>query len=366
MQRFRLFLIAICVLTPVLVAAQGRPAAVGVQPVEQRVLSETVPVFAEVVTAREGAVAGRIAGNVVSVEVLVGDRVEAGELLVALDRELLTIQVNQSEAQIAEAKAGSATAQARLDRSQIAFDRVEALSETSAFSQGRFDDAQADLFEARSQLSESLAREKSAEARLAETQYQLARSEIRAPFSGVVLQVNTIPGAFIQAGTPVVTMLDTSSFEVQADIPSRYVDALEPGTVVIGSTESGVEMELELRAVVPVEDPSTRTRAVRFTSADDMANLAAVGQSLTVNIPVAAPREVLSVPKDALVQARGGWTVFVAAEDKAQPRNVTLGVPLGDRYEVLDGLQPGDLVVVRGNERLRPGQDISPSVVEMN
>ena len=71
---------------------------------------------------------------------------------------------------------------------------------------------------------------------------------------------------------------------------------------------------------------------------------------------------MLSVPKDALVQAPGGWTAFVAVNDKAQPRFVTIGVPVGNRYEVLDGLNVGDLVVVRGNERLRPMQDIAPTV----
>jgi hypothetical protein len=95
-------------------------------------------------------------------------------------------------------------------------------------------------------------------------------------------------------------------------------------------------------------------------------NLVAVGQSLTVNVPIGAARDVLSVPKDALVQARGGWTVYVAADGKAEPRTVSIGVPLGDRYEVLNGLAAGELVVVRGNERLRPGQDIAPSVVETN
>jgi len=83
-------------------------------------------------------------------------------------------------------------------------------------------------------------------------------------------------------------------------------------------------------------------------------------------VPVSAPRDVLSVPKDALVQGRGGWTVFVAADGKAQPRNVQIGVALGNRYEVTQGLSEGDLVVVRGNERLRPGQDIAPSPVETN
>jgi len=86
----------------------------------------------------------------------------------------------------------------------------------------------------------------------------------------------------------------------------------------------------------------------------------AIGQSITVNIPISDPRDVLSVPKDALVQARGGWTVFVSEEGVAQPRTVQIGVALGDRFEVLDGLEEGDVVVTRGNERLRPGQEIVP------
>ncbi|MDE0850783.1 efflux RND transporter periplasmic adaptor subunit [Yoonia sp.] len=367
MNFLRWALLLLVVIGPQVAHAQGRPAAVGVQAVETSVLSETVPVFAGVVTARSGAVAGRIAGYVESVQVLAGDTVAQGDLLVELNRELLTIRVDQSQAQIAEAQAGTVTAKARLDRSQIVFDRIEALRSTSAFSQGRFDDGQADLLEARSQLVEAQARETSAETRLAETQYQLERSQITAPFSGVILEVSTIPGAFIQAGTPVVRMLDTSAFEVRADVPARYVGSLMPGVEVAAQTEDGTVLTLSLRAVLPIEDPSTRTRAVLLTSTgNEGGSLVAVGQSLTVDIPIGAPREVLSVPKDALVQAPVGWTVYVVADDKAQPRNVTIGVALGNRYEVLDGLQPGDLVVVRGNERLRPGQDLLATVLGTN
>ncbi|MBB5515519.1 RND family efflux transporter MFP subunit [Rubricella aquisinus] len=363
----RSLLILAILVTPQALMAQGRAAAVGVQTVEERVLAETVPIFAEVVTSRDGSVAGRIAGNVEAVHVLAGQMVREGDLLVELTRDLLEIRLTQSQARIAETQAGSATARARLNRSEITFERIEALRGTSAFSQGRFDDAEAEVLEARSQLAEAVAREKSAEAQLAETEYQLERTEIRAPFSGVVLSVSTIPGAYIQAGTPVVRMIDTGAFEVRANVPTRYTSFLTPGTEMIARTEDGSEVTLILRALLPVEDPATRTRAVLLTSAPDTAaTLVAVGQSLTVNFPVGEPRSLLSVPKDALVQARGGWTVFVAADDQAQPRNVTLGVPLGDRYEVLSGLAPGDLVVVRGNERLRPGQAISPSVVETN
>jgi RND family efflux transporter MFP subunit len=345
--------------------SQGGPAAVGVQVVEIRELTETVPVFAEIVTSRDGAVASRVAGNVDKVHVLAGTRVSQGDLLVELDAELLTILLAQAEAQMAEARAAIATATLRVDRTSTVFTRTEALRGSTAFSQGRFDEAEADLLEASSQLAEANARQKSIEAQVAEARYQLDRSSISAPFSGAVIEVNTIPGAYIQAGSPVVRLLDIDSFEVQASVPARLVTSLAVGQQMQGSLETGEKLTLDLRAILPIENTSTRTRAVRF-SAPGLGAIrnTAIGQSVTVEIPVGAVRDVLSVPKDALVQGRDGWTVFVAAEGKAQPRPVQLGIALGNRYEVLGGVAPGDLVVVRGNERLRPGQDITSTPVE--
>ena len=363
MRRF--FISVILVLaTAVSAFAQGRPAAVGVQEVAMQLMSETVPVFAEIVTARNGAVASRVAGSVETVNVLAGKSVEQGDILVELNRELLAIRVSQARAQIAEAEASVETGLVRVSSAQTTFNRVEALRNSASFSQGRFDDAQSDLQVARTQLAEAQARLQTARARLAEAEYQLTQSRVRAPFAGVVLEVETIPGAFIQAGTPVVRLLDTRSFEVEASIPARFVTDLMPGQTMQGTLETGTTVSLVLRAILPVESATTRTRAVRFVAQgiDALPNIA-VGQSLTVDVPVGAEREALTVPKDALVQARGGWTVFVAQEGKAEPRTVLLGVPSGDRYEVLAGLAPGDQVVVRGNERLRPGQDISTTQV---
>lgn len=340
---------------------QGRAASVGVETVEMQSIAETVPVFAEVVTAREGIIASRIAGTVEKVVVLEGAEVEKGEVLAILDTELLEILVRQAEARISEVRAGITTANARVGRATNALNRIEGLRNTTSFSTSRFDEAQSDYFEAKGLQAEAEARVKSAEAALAQARYQLDRATITAPYSGIVLDVSTNPGEFIGSGAPVVTLVDTQSFEVEASVPAKYISVIKPGLSVAGTTENGEDLMLEVRVLLPVEDPATRTRPVRFTS-DALSELEslAIGQSLTVMVPISAPREVLSVPKDALVQARGGWTVFVAEEGKAQPRPVQIGVALGDRFEVLDGLSEGDVVVTRGNERLRPGQDIAP------
>ncbi len=181
MRLLTLIVIAITAFTAS-VQAQPRAASVGVQAVEMRALAETVPVFAEVITARDGNIAGRVAGNVDLVAVLAGTRVAAGDLLVELNAELLTIQVAQSQAQLAEAQAGIDTASARVDRAKIALDRIEALRGGTAFSQGRFDDSRADFLEAEALFAEAQARAKSAEARENEAQYQRYKQQLQQTF----------------------------------------------------------------------------------------------------------------------------------------------------------------------------------------
>ncbi|WP_299673814.1 efflux RND transporter periplasmic adaptor subunit [uncultured Roseobacter sp.] len=351
---------ALCLAAAVALAQNG-PASVGVETVETRTIAETVPLFAEVVTSREGTVASRIAGTVEAVHVLEGVAVSEGDILAELDTELLDILARQAEAGLAETRAGISTAKARVDRTAKAFARIEGLRGTTSFSSSRFDEAQSDVFEAQGQLAEAEARVKTAEANAAEARYELDRAQIRAPFSGIVLEVNVNPGEFISAGSAVVSLLDTASFEIEASVPSKYIRVLEPGLAVEGVTEAGEDLALTVRALLPVEETATRTRPVRFASGQLTGlQTIAIGQSITVSIPISTPREVLSVPKDALVQARGGWTVFVAEDGQAQPRPVEIGVALGDRFEVLGGLAEGDVVVTRGNERLRPGQPIAP------
>ena len=343
------------------VAGQQGPAAVGVETVDMRRFAETVPIFAEVVTARDGQVATRVAGSVSSVDVIEGAPVTAGDPLVRLDTELLEILLRRAEAEVEVAEAGLAVARTRLDTTRTAFERIAGLQGTSAFSSGRFDDAEGELLQAEGQIAEAEARLAVAQAASAEAAYNLERATVVAPFDGAVLDVLVNPGEFIQTGAAVVRLLDTSTLEVEASVPAQYIDLMTPGLRVDARTETGAEFEFELRALLPIEAVATRTRPVRFAAPDFTASrTTALGQSVTVMIPIAEPRDLLTVPKDALVQARGGWTVFVVEDGTAQPRTVEICLAAGDRFELLSGLSEGDVVVVRGNERLRPGQPVAP------
>lgn len=345
---------------PALAMAQGRPAGVTTAIVTTSNMAETVSVFGEVVAGRESAVAARVGGVAQDVPIRIGDLVEEGDVLARLDTELLEIELAQAEAQIAIAQAGISVSEARLDRAEKAFRRAETLRQNSTIAEAQLEERASDFAEARGAQQEALARIQASRNALEQARYRLDNAVVRAPFDAVVLDVATEVGQFITAGSQVATLIDTSALEIEANVPARYVSALRKDQPVTATTDIGDTVTLTLRAILPTEFAATRTRPVRFELQDTEATVA-VGQTVTLDVPVSAPREVLVVPKDALVQAQGGWSVFVHEDGKAMPRTIEIGAALNNSFEVLSGLNEGDEVVVRGNERLRPGQDIAPS-----
>ena len=83
-------------------------------------------------------------------------------------------------------------------------------------------------------------------------------------------------------------------------------------------------------------------------------------QSVTVEMPIGAAREVVTVHKDAVIMRGAKAIVYTVENETAAVRTLRKGRAVGNRFEVLDGLEPDEIVVVRGNERLRPGQAIKP------
>ena len=170
-------------------------------------------------------------------------------------------------------------------------------------------------------------------------------------------------GNYVNVGSPVVTMLNEKSFEVEAEVPANRLGGLTNGTEIKVKPEFGQSFKASVRAIVPEENALSRTRAVRFTpkfvSYD---NTIAANQSVVLHIPSGAAKNAVTVHKDAITQRRGKRVVFVIKETQkgtsVDMRPVTLGDAFGLRFEVLKGLKPGDRVVIRGNERLRPHQKV--------
>ena len=318
-----------------------------------------MPVLGRLVPRQAGVVSARVDASVAAFRVEVGDRVVAGQVIAVLDDARLKARRNLVASEVGEALARLATSKAELGLARQELKRLEGLKKSAAFSQARYDDAYQNVVIAKAQVAEAQAAVGSARAELELAEINLRDTEIRAPYDAVVSQRLTEAGAYVRVGDPLVRLIADGSLEIEADVPFRWLSGLVPGTAVAISLDDGSNHTATVRAVVPEENPLTRTRAVRFVPAfDGTERPLAANQSVTVYVPQGTPRTVVSVHKDAVIKRGDDALVFVAKGDVAEARTITLGEAVGSRYEVLAGLREGELVVVRGNERLRSGDKV--------
>ena len=334
-------------------------ALVGMDAVVKESARQTVPVIGRLVTQNAGAVSVLINGVVTKLNVDVGDRVQRGDVLATLSPNSLkwARELRSAEIKIAQADLNNAKAQANLNRQVLK--RLEDLRKSSAFSPARFEDALQEVAKAESGAARAEADLLRARANYEIADINLASTQVKAPYEGVVTLVNTSVGAYLNTGQPVLTLIDDRHMEIEADVPANRVLGLQPGTKVSYTSGDNSQAFAVVRAQVPSENPLTRTRTVRFSpDADSLGYGVALNQTVSILIPSGPVRDVVTVHKDAVLNRSGTQVVYLALGGKAQRRTVKLGEAVGGRFIVLSGLKPGEQVVVRGNERLRPGQDI--------
>lgn len=349
--------------------AQDKPKAAGKKPRTTRVvvdsvrrepMSQTIPVLGRFVARQTGPVAARVAGAIGEFRVDIGDRIRKGDLIAVLMKERLIWRHNLQKAEVSHYAAQVRTKTHEIKLLQQELDRLRSLRKSPAFSQARLDDKIQQVTVAESAVAEAEARLRMADANLRLTGISLHDAEVKAPYAGIVSKRHTEVGAYVGIGSSVVTIIDDQTMEIEADVPALRTRGLTAEMIVSAELEDRTRINAAVRAVIPEENPRTRTRAVRFIPAfGGESSAVAANQSVTLFIPVGPSRNVVTVHKDAVLTKKGKRVVFVASDNKAVIRPVRLGEATGSRFSVISGLKPGDLVVIRGNERLRPGTSIS-------
>lgn len=195
-----------------------------------------------------------------------------------------------------------------------------------------------------------------ARARLAQNADAVSRTRILAPFDGMVVERIKMPGERVSEGDDVLRLVDQNRLEVVARAPLEYFGYTRAGQLL--EVRAGQRSALaEVRTVVAVGDADTHQFEIRL---DLDAELFPVGQTLRVAVPYDEHRDVLTVPRDALVLRPDGQSVFVVdGENNARQVAVTTGVGAGEDIEVNGEISAGDQVIVRGNERIQPGQSVT-------
>ena len=276
-----------------------------------------------------------------------GDAVRRGDLLVQFDIPSTQAEASKQHAEITRAQARLANAQAAQARATDLFGRGVAARKEVEETTREVADADADLT--------------SAQAAAAAADRVADRSIVRATFDGVVAKRSHNPGDLVEAAASdaVLRVIDPRRLEVQASVPIADAPRLKLGaparlTNVVGGT-SAPTLKVASRAVSV--DSGTGSVPVRLTFATP-ANYPA-GTPVQIEIDAETRSGVVVVPVAAVVHEGEEAAVFVVAGDTAKRRVVMTGVQSGDRVEIKDGVKPGDMVIVSGQNGLPDGARVT-------
>lgn len=269
-----------------------------------------------------------IAGRIAEIRFDEGQRVARGALLATLD-------AGEARAQLA-----SATAQARLDAQRL--ERAEDLHKKNFISPQGLD-------EARSNAARSAAA-------VREIQARLAKSELRAPFAGVVGLRSVSVGAFVAAGTDIARLEKMDQLKMDFRVPESYISRVRAGQKVKAAVDAYADEDFAgaIYAIEPGIDEGTRTILVRARVANPELKLRP-GMFARVNLQLGTREKAVWVPEQAIVPKGRDSFVFRVANGKADMVKVQVGIRRPGEVEVTSGIAGGDLVVTDGTLRLFPG-----------
>jgi len=321
------------------------PVPVRVAIVEKKMISDRISLVGTTEAITGSTVAAEVSGVVEYYPVKEGDFVKKGQLLVRL-------RSTDSEIRLKGAIAAREKIRANLQNAEKELARFSRLKDADSIAARKYDET---LYNHNSILQEFL-QSKSEVKRLC---YEIKQKEVFAPFSGFIIKEYAQIGEWINYGGPVVAMLDLGQIRISVDVPERYAVMLSPQSKVsiIVKSISNDPLLGRIYAVLPQGDQNSRTFPVRINLPNpDLKIKSGMEATVTFNLP--GRESALLVPKDAVVVEGNKRLVFSVTDGKAMPVYVKVIGYYDGNAAVKGDLKPGDQVVIRGNERLRPGQNV--------
>ena len=365
------------------------------------------PFVGTVLPARTSDVGSAVDGRLTELPIVDGQHVAENEPIAQLLRGLLEIeragataeldrrrqvlgelQAGSRPEEIEQARAAVAGFEARLSYAKDRLARLARLAERGTSTADELNDAQTELRAVEAQLrgsraalelvetgprKEQIAQAAAAaavqEAEVQRIDDQLAKHTIRAPFSGWVVERFTEKGQWVARGGLIARIAELDTLEIEAQVPESSLAALREGAHVRLEFDAAADQAWigTVARVVPQADLLSRSFPVRIRLENRIVDGVPTikgGMLARAWLPVGAAGEVTVVPKDALVL--GGAKPLVFCIDPSSPTTgvvrpveVALGAAVEGYVAVRGTLEPGALVVVRGNERLRPGMQVT-------
>ena len=302
----------------------------------------------------------KVAGNVDAVLVDIGDLVEAGQVVVLLDRTRFELGVGQSEAACQTANAALAQAGSQFEQAQKEYRRASKLLAEKVIPQTRFDAAEAAYKVTQEGLAVARGKYSQAQAALETAREHLKDAGIRSSIAGVVVDRNVEVGQSVSPGVQILRILDQTTMKGDVELPEKDFGRVTVGAAAVITVDAfqGQEFSGKVTVINPMVDPRARTFRVRIETSNPSGKLVD-GMFARVRF-LTGRRTALAIPRDALHRLSGSGTfyVFVVQGDKVIKRTIKTG-KVDDQYaEAIEGLVQGERVVTSGDGRLRSGMSV--------
>jgi membrane fusion protein (multidrug efflux system) len=270
-------------------------------------------------------------GKIESIFFKEGSHVSKGQILAKLNDEDL-------QAQLVKLTLQNKLLQERVDRQKVLLAR-------EAISQESYDQLMTDLH--------------SNEAEIKLIHVQIDKTEIRAPFDGIIGLRYISEGAYVSPATQIARLIKIQPLKIEFAIPERYAGIVKVGNELNFKIENSPENHIaKVYALEPAIDPETRTMTLRALYPNKDASLQP-GRFVSVQLIIREKDNAIQVPTEAIIPELGGEKVFTVVHGRAASTNVTIGIRTPDVIEVTSGLQPGDSVVISGIMQLRSDMPVT-------
>jgi membrane fusion protein (multidrug efflux system) len=309
----------------------GAPVAVEVAAVKTARVQEDVGAIGTLRSNESVVVRPEISGRISRIEFDEGRPVQKGQLLVALDASVNAAEVLQAKANLALA--------------ETSFNRTTELEREKFVSSNAKDQALNAL--------------RVAQATLALAEARLAKTEIRAPFAGVIGIRQVSVGDYVKEGQDLVTLEDISSLKVDFRLPELLLADLKRGQSVEVTSDAlpGRTYTATLDAIDPLVDQNGRAVVLRARLRNTDGQLRP-GMFVRTRVILAERPRALLVPEEALIPVGADQYVYLVRGEKAARVRVRTGLRRDAQVEITEGLQAGDTVVTAGQLKLRDGATV--------
>lgn len=308
------------------------PVTVGEVTKEQ--LEDKLSLIGTVSPYNEVTVASETQGKIVRVYFNVGDRVSAGKVLVKIDDEIKSATFQNATANFEKAKKD--------------LERFEQLFKEGSITEMQLENARLTYTQTESQYII--------------TARQLQDTKIIAPFSGIITAKMIDLGTVVSNATPIATLVNISMVKVKVNVPEKDVFKLNVGNTADITTDVYPEEKFSGKIInINSKGDEAHTFPIEIALQNSNANPLKAGMFVNVSFGTVEKGESIAIPRSSLLGSVKNPQVYVVENNIARLRDITAGISIGDKLEVLSGLTPGEVVVINGQINLKDSTEVTIS-----